>query len=92
MATYNTINRQKFICNRGWKIIPNVQFFIKLEVGQEAAEHVHKKISPACAKNGGGGDKEGSKPTVIHIKTGNVCLYNITLRRVHAITVAVEKQ
>jgi transposase-like protein len=62
-----------------------------LEVGQEAAEQVHKQNSQACAKNGGGADKAGSKPTVIHIKTGNVRLYNITLRRIRAITVAVEK-
>lgn len=61
-------------------------------MGQETAEQVHKKVSQACAKNGGGGDKEGSKPTVIHIKTGNVHLYNITLRCTYVITVAVEKQ
>jgi hypothetical protein len=46
-------------------------------VRQEAAEQVHKKLSQACAKNGGGADKEGNKSTVIHIKTGNVHLYNI---------------
>jgi len=67
-------------------------FFIKLEVGQETAEQVHKKVSQACAKSGSGGDIEGSKPTVIHIKTGNVRLYNVTMRHVHATTVVVEKQ
>jgi hypothetical protein len=61
-------------------------------VGQVTAEQVHKKVSEACAKNGGRGDKEGSKPTVIHIKISNVRLYNVTLRHVHATTIAVEKQ
>jgi len=45
-----------------------------LEVGQETAEQVYKKVSQACARNGGGGDKEGSKPTIVHIKTGNLRL------------------
>jgi hypothetical protein len=69
-----------------------VQFLIKLEVGQETGEQLHKKVSQACAKNGGGGDKEGSKPTVIPIKTGNACLCNITMRHVHPTTVVMEKQ
>ena len=59
---------------------------------QETAEQVYKKVSHACAKNGGGSDKERSKPTVIHIKTGNVRLYNITFRRVHATSTAVKKK
>jgi hypothetical protein len=38
-----------------------------MEVGQETAEYLHKKVSQACAKNSGGGEKEGRKPTAVFI-------------------------
>jgi hypothetical protein len=60
-------------------------------VGQETREQLHKKVSQTCAKNGGG-DKEGSKPTVIPIKNDNACFCNITMGCVHPTTVALEKQ
>ena len=61
-------------------------------MGQETAKQLHENVSQACAKNGGRVDKELSKLTLIHIKTGNVHMYNTTLMCIHATTVAVEKQ
>jgi hypothetical protein len=38
-----------------------------MDVGQETAEQPQEEVSQACAKNGGGGEKEGSKPTAVFI-------------------------
>jgi hypothetical protein len=71
----------------------NFQCAVSHKIGSGTGNReLHKKVSQACAKNGGGDDKEGSKPTVIPTKTGNACLHNITMRRVHPTTVALEKQ